>query len=110
MFRKWVFTCRFPIHKMQGENSRFPRRIEVYITAKKFEQLSSLRWCFLFQKKCIKLDILHLSILSSFPVVGCAPESYTIIPIRARICDRRHVGNVNYLTGSFHEEHFYIFT
>lgn len=54
-----------------------------------------------FRRKCINLDILHLSILFSFPVVWCSPGSCTVIPVRARICDRRHVGNVNYLNWKF---------
>lgn len=54
-----------------------------------------------FRRKCINLDILHLSILFSFPVVWCSPGSCTVIPVRARICDRRHVGNVNYLNRKF---------
>lgn len=96
-----MFTCRVLIHKMQGTDSHFPRRIEDYITAMKFKPLSSLRWSNLFRRKCMKLDILHVSIPSSFPFVWCAPGSCTVIPIRARICDRRHLNIVNYLNRNF---------
>ena len=81
----------FPVHEMQGTDSCFPRRIEI-IPSKELQTLPSLRWNFLFRGKCMKLNVLHITILSSLPIVGRTPRSCTKIPSRAGIFDRCHFG------------------
>lgn len=62
-------NCWSPVNEMHGADSCFPQRFKV-ITSKKLQQVSSIRWNFLFQRKYMKLNSLHVPILPFFPFVG----------------------------------------